>query len=414
VTQPLCGIRVLDLSRVAAGPLATMLMADLGAEIIKIERLGTGDDLRAMGRQMPGAAPLTTDYFVGLNRSKHSLAIDISRPEGQSVAAHLACHCDVAVENFRPGVAARLGLGFEHLRKLRRGLVYTSISGFGSTGPMSHLPANDIMMQSLSGLMSVTGEPDGAPLRLGSSVSDFSTGLFALAGTMAALLVRDEHPRGQQVELSMLDASIALLPNLVPTASQGVRPRRSGRSHPQIMGYGTFGCSDGAFITVGAFSQLFWTRLCRVVGHEEWIDDPRFVSNDTRIEHREYLDIELDAAFATRSRDQWAKLLAEVDVPCAPVMEFDETLKMEQVAHNGAVWELADEHRRYKVAANPIRSRAWGAPEPFAPESIGQSTRATLTSLLGMSASEIDSLHDDGVIDAPSADKVARDSSATR
>ncbi len=400
-TRPLEGMRVLDLTRVASGPFTTMLMADMGAEVIKLERPGTGDEVRAMGRPLPGCDPRESDYYVTLNRSKRSIAIDLSNPSGVEVTCRLAARCDVFIENFRPGVAARLGVGYDTVRALRPHVVYTSISGFGPSGPWADRPANDVMMQSLSGLMGVTGEIGGPPVRLGSSISDFATGLFALSGTLAALLARDRYPEGQHVEVPMLDSSIAILPNFVPMADRGIRIERIGRRHPQILGYASFECSDGKYVTVGAFSEVFWRRLCPVLGHEDWLTDDRFVSNVTRVAHREALDVELERVFRSRTCEEWLDALQRADVPCSPVLEFHEAITTEQARHNDVVWHLPHGDAPVGVARNPIRSPQW---PPYAPEpapGVGADTAEVLTDVLGLSSAEIDDLASTGAIDLP-------------
>jgi crotonobetainyl-CoA:carnitine CoA-transferase CaiB-like acyl-CoA transferase len=376
---PLHNTRILDLTRVASGPFATMLLADLGAEVIKVERIGVGDEIRTMGKPLPGGNPDKSDYYLGMNRSKKSIAIDLAQPAGSDIARALATMSDIVIQNFRPGVADRLGLGFDDLRRLRPNLVYTSISGFGSSGPWADLPANDIMMQSLSGLMGITGERNGAPVRLGTSICDLTTGLFAL-------------------QVSMLEAAVALMPNLIPAASLGERPERMGRGHPQIMGYASFECADGGFVTVGAFSETFWHRLCKVLDHEEWISDPRFATNADRLAQREILDPDLEACFLRRTRNQWIEILQQADVPCAPVYELDEAISSEQALHSEMIWTLNDGTRDYGVIRNPIRCDAWPPPEPTSAEDLGHSSLVVLEQLLAMDMSRIVALVNDGVV----------------
>jgi crotonobetainyl-CoA:carnitine CoA-transferase CaiB-like acyl-CoA transferase len=395
---PLEGIRVLDLSRIASGPLTTMLMADLGADVIKVERPGTGDELRSMGSPLPGCDALDSDYYVALNRSKRSIAVDISMPDGLAVVKMLAARSDVVVENFRPGVADRIGVGFDALRTLRTGLVFASISGFGSSGPWADRPANDVMMQSISGLMGVTGERGGPPVRLGSSISDFASGLYALAGVLAALFARERHPEGQHIEVPMLDSSIAMMPNLVPTASLGKRIPRLGRGHPQIVGYAAFECSDGRYVTVGAFSEAFWRRLCAVIGHEDWLADVGLASNAARIERRAMIDVELERVFRTRSAAEWFELLQRADVPCSPVLELDEAIVSEQAIHNGVLWWLRHGDNDVGVARNPIRSAQWNEYAPVPAPGLGAQSRDVLSGLLGMSDEAIDALLESGAV----------------
>jgi crotonobetainyl-CoA:carnitine CoA-transferase CaiB-like acyl-CoA transferase len=401
MSSPLSGIRVLDLSRVAAGPFSTMFMSDLGAEVIKVERPGVGDEVRALGRPLPGWEPTKSDYYVGLNRSKRSVALDLGTKEGVGLACSLAASCDIVVENFRPGVADRLGVGFEVMRKIRPAVVYTSITGFGPTGPWADKPANDIMMQSLSGLMDMTGEASGPPARLGTSICDYGTGLFAFAGTMAALACRDRHPDGQHVEVSLFDSSLAMVPNLIPKAYAGIEVNRSGRLHPQIIGYGTYECSDGRFITVGAFSEGFWRRLCQVVGRADWLSDPELATNALRFDRREEVEGELGRLFAQRTREQWGRALTEADVPNAPVLSLVEAVHSEQAQHNETVMAMVDGEQTYGVVRSPLRSAQWEPAISTPSEGIGQSTSRVLHQLLGFDDVAIDELAGAGAFGLP-------------
>jgi crotonobetainyl-CoA:carnitine CoA-transferase CaiB-like acyl-CoA transferase len=239
--RPLAGIRVLDFSHAAAAPFATMFLADLGAEVIKIEKPRQGDGARYMGVPMPTLGPKDSDYYVSLNRNKKGIVLDLAQPEGAALARRLAALCDIAIENFRPQVMAKLGLGFEDLRKVRPGLIYCSISAFGPGGPWAAKPANDIIMQSVSGLMSITGEVGGGPVRIGAPIADFSTGLFGLAGVLAALHARDRFPEGQHIQVAMLDASLNMMCNYIPSVTTlGQKVQRVGRGHAQIVPYQAF------------------------------------------------------------------------------------------------------------------------------------------------------------------------------
>jgi crotonobetainyl-CoA:carnitine CoA-transferase CaiB-like acyl-CoA transferase len=396
--QPLAGINVLDLTRFAAGPFATMLMSDLGAVIIKIERPEGGDEVRALGRPLPGGDPTKSDYYLGLNCSKYSVALDIATPEGAAIVRDLAARSQIVIENFRPGVADRLGIGFEDLRAVSPGLIYTSITGFGTTGPWSKRPANDVVMQSVSGLMGITGEEGGAPVRIGTTLCDYTTGLFALAGTMAALYAKDRFPEGQHIEVPMLNSALALVPNLIPAASHGVRPRRMGRAHPQILGYASLECSDGGYVTVGAFSETFWRRLCLLIDHQDWLEDPRLATNALRLDHRDLIDSELAKTFRTRTREEWVELLEKSDIPNAPVLELDEALLSEQAVHNKVAIEIQDGQYSYSVVRNPIQSTQWRDGTLRPAEDLGQSTNYVLRDILGLSWDEVEDLVERSVV----------------
>jgi crotonobetainyl-CoA:carnitine CoA-transferase CaiB-like acyl-CoA transferase len=394
---PLDGLRVLDFSHAAAGPFATMFLGDMGAEVLKVEKPGRGDGARYMGEPMLG--PVDSDYYLALNRNKKSVLVDLSTDAGKGIARDLAAHCDVVVQNFRPGVMDRLGLGYDDLRAVREGLVYCSISAFGSSGPWRGRPANDIIMQSVSGLMGITGEVGGGPVRIGAPLSDFATGLFALSGVLAALYQRDSHPEGQHVEVAMLDASMALMTNYIPSvATLGKKIPRLGRGHAQIVPYQAFPCSDGHYVMVGAFTQGFWRRLCAALDHPEWIDDPRYESNASRLAHREELLGKLEAIFAQRTRDEWLAVLEAADVPNSPVLELDEAISSEQAVHNGIVQPIDDGSRHVDVIKLPIGSDRWRPSTPTMPPVMGEHTDETLSKLLGLDRAAVDELVSAGVV----------------
>jgi crotonobetainyl-CoA:carnitine CoA-transferase CaiB-like acyl-CoA transferase len=394
---PLTGLRVLDFSHAAAGPFTTMFLADLGAEVLKVEKPGRGDGARYMGEPMHG--PIDSDYYLALNRNKKSVLIDLSTDEGKQLARVLGAHCDIVVQNFRPGVMERLGIGYEQLSKLRPGLIYCSISAFGASGPWRDRPANDIIMQSVSGLMGITGEVGGGPVRIGAPVSDFATGLFALSAVLAALHARDAHPEGQHVQVAMLDASIALMSNYMPlVATLGKRVERLGRGHAQIVPYQAFMCADGEYVMVGAFTQGFWRRLCEAVEHPEWIDDPRYETNATRLEHRDELLGLFDEIFLTKTRDEWLAVLQDADVPNSPVLELHDAVRSEQAVHNGVVQRIEEGDRVVDVIKLPIEADRWHPSKPVMPPPMGRDTDEILTKVLGYDQDRIDALVDAGIV----------------
>lgn len=395
---PLSDVRVLDFTHAAAGPFTTMFLADMGAEVWKVEKPGRGDGSRYMGEPVLGE--LQSDYYLSLNRSKKSILIDLATHEGREIATGLAARADVVVQNFRPGVMDRLGLGYDELRKIRRGLVYCSISAFGASGPWRNRPANDIIMQSVSGLMGITGEEDGGPVRIGAPVSDFSTGLFALAGILSALYSRDDYPEGQHIEVPMLDSSIAMMANYIPAvASLGKTIPRLGRGHAQIVPYQAFKCSDGEYVMVGAFTNAFWQRLCEAVDRPKWIEDDRYTSNAARVRHRDELLSELGALFLARSREDWLEILEAHDVPSSPVLELHEAVRSEQAIHNEVVQKVREGDVDVAVVNLPVRSDRWSALPPSMPPRMGADSRDILTSVLGMSSDRIEELLDNGIID---------------
>lgn len=398
--RPLDGLRVLDFSHAAAAPFATMFLGDLGAEVIKIEKPRHGDGSRSMGEPMPMLGPKDSDYYVSLNRNKKGIVLDLANPEGAQIARRLAAKSDIVVENFRPDVMGRLGLGFEDLRKLRTGLIYCSISAFGADGPWSGRPANDIIMQSVSGLMGITGEADGGPVRIGAPISDFSSGLFGLSGVLAALHARDRFPEGQHVQVSMLEASLSMMCNYIPSvATLGRRIARLGRGHAQIVPYQAFLCADREYVMVGAFTRGFWWNLCRALGREEWIKDPRFATNPARLANRVLLIGELEKIFATRPRDEWIAVLEAADVPNSPVLELHDAVRTEQVVHRRALRGLDQGGHEVKVADCPIRVAQWGEVPAAAAPGLAADTREVLQSLLAMQPSEIDALAGRNVVE---------------
>ncbi|QXZ10705.1 CoA transferase [Comamonas sp. Y33R10-2] len=391
--KPLAGLRVLDLTHAAAGPFAAMFLADMGAEVLKIEKPKGGDGARTMGVPMPHHGPKDSDYFVSLNRNKKGLIVDLTLPEGVALAKELVKHCDVVLENFRPDVMSRLGLGFDVLKALRPKLVYASISAFGASGPWSKRPANDIIMQSVSGLMGITGEVGGGPVRIGAPISDFSSGLFMLSGVLAALLARDRHPEGQHVQVAMLEASLNMMSNYIPSVVDlGSKVAKLGRGHAQIVPYQAFLCADNEYLMIGAFTREFWQNLCRALDKEEWITDSRFASNPARLAHRAELVGELERIFATRNRDEWAELINAADVPNSPVFELHDAVHSEQVKHMHALMSVGEGEKAVTMVRNPIRVKAWGDFPARPAPTMGADTYQVLKGLLGKGDAEIDAL----------------------
>ncbi|GAA1840072.1 CaiB/BaiF CoA-transferase family protein [Pseudonocardia ailaonensis] len=398
-SRPLTGYRVLDFTHAAAGPYATMWLADLGAEIVKIEKPGRGDGARYMGEPMHG--PKHSDYFVALNADKQSVSLNLHTPEGVALARELVAHCDIVVQNFRPGVMDKLGLGFADLAPLREGLVYCSLSAFGAESSWRGRPANDIIMQGVTGMMDITGEPEGDPVRVGVPISDFSTGLFGLSGVLAALLARPAHPEGQHVEVSMFDATLALMANYIPSVQDLGKPvPRMGRGHPQIVPYQAFRCGDGGYVIIGAFTSAFWRRLAAALDHEEWITDERFATNAARMENRHVLVPLIEDILAGDTRDAWCAVLETADVPHTPVHTVPEALASVQAQESGTTIEVHDPARTRSghVAANPVRSKAWPTREHTTSPHIGEHTARVLTGLLGKSEQDVDALVEAGVV----------------
>jgi crotonobetainyl-CoA:carnitine CoA-transferase CaiB-like acyl-CoA transferase len=337
---PLHGVLVADFSRVLAGPLATMTLADLGADVVKVERPGTGDDTRHWG---PPYVDEGATYYLGLNRGKRSVALDLADPGDHALARELVARADVLVESFRPGTMTKLGLDPAELRARHPRLITCTISAFGTGEAARTLPGYDLLLQAMGGLMSVTGEPGGRPLKTGSAIVDMLCGLFAANGILAALRVRDRDGTGQHVEVSLLDTSLAGLLNLASGyLNAGVVPGRMGNDHPSIVPYGTFDAADGPFALAVGSDGLF-VRLCGELGRPELAEDPRFATNPARLEHRAELGEELQAAFAGATADEWVARLRAAGVPVGPINDvaqafaFAESLELDPVDETGGV-----------------------------------------------------------------------------
>jgi crotonobetainyl-CoA:carnitine CoA-transferase CaiB-like acyl-CoA transferase len=337
---PLHGVLVADFSRVLAGPLATMTLADLGADVVKVERPGTGDDTRHWG---PPYVDEGATYYLGLNRGKRSVALDLADPGDHALARELVARADVLVESFRPGTMTKLGLDPAELRARHPRLITCTISAFGTGEAARTLPGYDLLLQAMGGLMSVTGEPGGRPLKTGSAIVDMLCGLFAANGILAALRARDRDGTGQHVEVSLLDTSLAGLLNLASGyLNAGVVPGRMGNDHPSIVPYGTFDAADGPFALAVGSDGLF-VRLCGELGRPELAEDPRFATNPARLEHRAELGEELQAAFAGATADEWVARLRAAGVPVGPINDvaqafaFAESLELDPVDETGGV-----------------------------------------------------------------------------
>ncbi|MFN0182477.1 MAG: CaiB/BaiF CoA transferase family protein [Aquabacterium sp.] len=341
VTGPLRGIRVLDLARVLAGPFSMQNLGDLGADIIKVERPGVGDESRHWGppfmADAQGQPTRESAYFLSANRNKRSVAIDFTKPDGQALVRQLAETADVCVENFKVGDLARYGLDYATLSKLNPRLIYCSVTGFGQDGPYAERPGYDYLFQGLSGLMSVTGErddrPGGGPQRVGVPIVDMFTGMYASVAILAALRHRDLSGEGQHLDISLMGAVMSLCGgHLSNYMISGKMPVRTGNVSPNIMPYGVFPCSDGPMIVASA-NQGQFRAFCKALGHPEWADDPRFITNGARIENQEVLNRLFSAVTVQRSRAEWDQILLDSGVPAGPINNFGQALAHPQVQH---------------------------------------------------------------------------------
>ena len=367
------GIRVLDFSRVLAGPLATMSLGDLGADVIKVERPGTGDDTRAWGPPFKGD---DSAYFLSLNRNKRSVVLDLATPTGRAAAAWLAGRCDVVVENFRPGLMDSWGLGYGDLGRAHPRLVYCSVTAFGSE-PASSQPGYDIIMQGLTGLMSITGQDPGAPTKTGVAILDVIAGLQAAIGVLAALAARERTGRGQRVEVSLFEAGAAALVNQAANyLIGGVVPEPMGNAHPNIVPYQTFDAADRPFILAAGNDRLFgWT--CEAIGRPEVATDPRWATNADRVRNRGELTALLGERFRTRDADSWIRELSARQVPCAPIRALNEVFGSPEGRE--AVQIVADPARgELPLVANPIRMSDTPATIRRPPPALGEHTGEVL------------------------------------
>ena len=400
---PLSHVRVLDLSRVLAGPWAGQNMADLGAEVIKVERPRAGDDSRAFGppwvKDAHGQATRDSAYFTSANRGKKSITLNIAAPEGQAVVRELTAVSDVLIENYKFGDLARYGLAYEDLRTVNPRLIYCSVTGFGQTGPYRERPGYDFMIQGMGGMMSVTGEPDGQPQRAGVPVADIITGMYASIAICAALAHRAETGAGQHLDLALLDSQIALLAyqntNYFAT---GKPPTRIGNLHPNIVPYQPFRTADGDVIIACGNDNLY-RKFCVAAGFGELADDPRFATNGKRVENRAELTRLLAEVFRQRSTREWVGLLEAAGVPNGPINDVAQVFEEPQVKARGVRIEL--EHAAgapLPMVASPMRFSETPLEYRQAPPLLGQHTDQVLRELLGKSEAQLAKLRADGVI----------------
>ncbi|WP_044873449.1 CaiB/BaiF CoA-transferase family protein [Pseudomonas sp. LFM046] len=400
-------IRVLDLSRVLAGPWSGQILADLGAEVIKVERPGSGDDTRAWGPPfLKGADGRDTSeaaYFLSANRNKQSVTIDFTRPEGQKLVRELAAKSDILIENFKVGGLAAYGLDYASLKAINPRLIYCSITGFGQFGPYAKRAGYDFMIQGLGGLMSITGRSDqeegAGPVKVGVALTDILTGLYSSVAMLAALASRELTGKGQHIDMALLDVQVACLANQAMNyLTTGNPPRRLGNAHPNIVPYQDFPTADGDFIlTVGNDSQF--RKFCEVAGHREWADDPRFSTNKARVAHRAELIPMIRQATVFKTTAEWVSALEEVGVPCGPINDLAAVFADPQVQARGLRVEL--EHPLAGVVpqvASPLRLSDTPVEYRMPPPLLGEHTQAVLARVLGLAAEQVEVLRKSEVI----------------
>ena len=400
-------VRVLDLTRVLAGPWATQNLADFGAEVIKVERPGQGDDTRKWGppflKDREGRDTADAAYYLACNRGKKSITLDLAHPRGREIARALAAKSDVLVENFKVGDLARHGLDYASLAKDNPGLVYCSITGFGQDGPYRDRPGYDFMVQGLGGLMSVTGErddlPGGGPQKVGVAVSDLFTGMYATTAIMAALLERESSGLGQHIDLALLDVQVAMLANLSSSYFvSGEAPARMGNAHQNIVPYHVFRAAD-EFLIVAVGNDGQFTRFCEVMGVPEWSRDPRFATNPQRVGHRDLLVGMITERLAAKRAHEWLELLEPSGVPCGPINDLRQVFADPQVRHRRMQVTAAHPAAgTVTMVANPIKFSATPIAHDRAPPLLGEHTGEVLGSVLGLAPAAIEQLRGQGVV----------------
>jgi crotonobetainyl-CoA:carnitine CoA-transferase CaiB-like acyl-CoA transferase len=403
----LSGVRVLDLSRVLAGPWASQLLADLGADVVKVERPGAGDDTRAWGppwlADAEGEPTGESAYYLSANRNKRSVTIDMAQADGQALIRQLAGKADIVIENFKVGGLARYGLDYARLSAINPRLIYCSITGFGQTGPYAARAGYDFLIQGMGGLMSLTGRPDGSPgegpMKVGVALTDVMTGLYSTVAILAALAHRERSGRGQHIDLALLDVQIASLANQAANYLVGGDvPRRMGNAHPNIVPYQDFPTADGYMIVaVGNDSQF--ASLCEAIDRPQWARDARFRTNPQRVKHRDELIESLRGITLTRTTAQWVSMLEARGVPCGPINRMDQVFADPQVQARAMRLEINHPVAgKVPLVANPIRMSETPVQYRHAPPALGEHTEAVLGEWLALDATQLVALHDRGVV----------------
>ena len=397
----LAGVRVLDLSRVLAGPWATQILGDLGADVIKVEKPGAGDDTRSWGPPfLPSESAEHGDaaYYLCANRNKRSVAIDFAKPDGAELVRRLVPHCQILVENFKTGGLKKYGLDYASIAAVNPAIVYCSITGFGQTGPYAKRPGYDYIVQGMGGLMSLTGEPAGEPVKSAVAVADLFTGMYAVTAVLAALRHAERTGQGQHIDAALLDCQVAMLANLGASyLMSGEKPVRLGNHHASIAPYEVLPTRDGHIILAIGNDHQF-RAFCQVAG-VALADDPRFANNDDRVIHRVELSAALAAIMSQRSTDEWIGVLESASVPCGPINTLDRVYVDAQVQARGLVETLQrSDGAQVRIARNPLRMSATPPATRIAPPALGEHTNEVLRDMLGASQGDIEKWREQGVI----------------
>jgi crotonobetainyl-CoA:carnitine CoA-transferase CaiB-like acyl-CoA transferase len=401
MSGPLTGIRVLDLSRIMAGPWASQVLADLGADVIKVERPGAGDDTRSWGppylRDQDGQPTSEAGYYLCVNRGKRSVTIDLNTEAGQGIVRSLAAKCDILLENYKVGTLAKFGLDYDALRQVNPGLIYASVTGFGQDGPKAKTAAYDFMIQALGGLMSVTGErddmPGGGPQKVGVPIVDLMTGMYTAVAVLAALARRNATGRGDYVDIAMLDVQVAFLANQAMNyLVSGKVPQRSGNRHPNIQPQDVFRCREG-YIVLAVGNDEQFVRFCQAIGRPDLPDDPRFTKNKSRVQNLPELYAVIGPCLLTRDMADWVARLEAAGVPCAPINTIEGALQEAQVVHRGMLRHLPHPLAgTVPQVVSPMRFAEAALSFETPPPLLGQHTDQVLAEL-GLSQAEVADLH---------------------
>ena len=400
-------LKILDLSRVLAGPWCTQNLADLGADVIKVERPESGDDTRHWGppflKDKQGQETSEAAYYLAINRNKRSITLDIAHPEGQAIIRELVKTCDVVIENYKVGQLKKYGLDYDSLKAIKPDLIYCSITGFGQTGPYAHRAGYDFIVQGMGGFMSVTGEredlPGGGPQKAGVAIADIFTGMYATSAILAALIHRDQTGEGQAIDLALLDVQVATMANVASNyLISGVPPKSWGNASPNIVPYQTFKASDG-WIIVATGNDSQFRHFVEAGGQAMLADDPRFASNPDRVTHRELLVPLLQSMVAQKTKQEWISLLEAAGVPCGPINNFQEVFENEQVQARGLKMTLTHPLAgQVPLVRSPMRLSKTPVVEKSAPPLLGEHTREILQKDLGMDDAKIAHLEALGII----------------
>ncbi len=395
--QALGDIKVLDLSRVLAMPYCSMMLGDLGAEIIRVERPGLGDETRHWGP--PWVGPLSA-YYLCTNRNKKSITVDLKKKEGQEIIRRLAKRSDILLENFLPGSLSEMNLGYEQIRALNPGIVYASVTGYGQNGPYRDFPGFDFIIQAQGGLMSIIGESDGPPMKVGVAIVDITAGLFVASAILAALHYREKTGMGQYIDLALLDAQVAWLANQASNylVSHKV-PRRMGNAHPNIVPYETFQAKNGIYIALGVGNDNQWRKFCKLARIEHLMEDPRYATNPKRVENRRELVSILQEIFHGKDSEEWIRLLTQAEIPCGPINTIDRVFSDPQVLAREML--IGMEHPAvgpFKVVGSPMKLSETPVQYRTPPPLLGEHTDEVLKDVLGYGKAEIARLKEEKVV----------------